>query len=327
MRKGILDMDEKDRAEGLPSADEAVVLEVTPEPDSDSRDELLGEDASKEPAESDTEVIRVSLQKERPEEREQGQPLQTVEMETAGNVYHYGEEDRQETETAQAGQGYEDVHAQGDSRQMPPLFDYDYGNKADSPQTPPPSGYSYGGGADGQQAPPPSGYSYGSGAGSQQIPPPVDPGYDGRENGPWTPPPAGPGGPGYGPGGYGPQGYQQQGYGPYQPPKKNNNMALASLILGVLSILLCCCGGFGIILGAVGIVLAILSRGREPMETSAKVGLGLSIGGIVLGIIVLVMAFAAVGSDQFRSEFRSELYRNGYGDYEDPSHYFDHGGM
>ena len=282
--KGDFDMDEKDRAEGLPSADEAVVVEVTPEPDRDGRDELSGEDASKEPAGSDTEVIRVSLQKERPEESEREQPLQTVEMETSGNVYHYGEEDQQGTETAD--QGYEDVHAQGDSRQMPPLSGYGYGSGTDSPQTQP----------------------------------------------------AGPGGPGYGPGGYGPQdhghqgqyrqGYQQQGYGPYRPPKKsNNNMALASLILGVLSILLCCCGGFGIILGAVGIVLAILSRGREPMETNAKVGIGLSIGGIVLGIVVLVLAFAAVGSDQFRSEFGSELYQNGYGDYEDYSHYFDHGGM
>lgn len=303
--KGDFDMDEKDRAEGLPSADEAVVVEVTPEPDQDGRDELSGEDASKEPAGSDTEVIRVSLQKERPEESEQEQPLQTVEMETSGNVYHYGEEDPQETETAQADQGYEDIHAQGDSRQMPPLSGYGYGGGADSPQTPP------------------SGYSYGSGDGQQ------------------TPPPAGPGDPGYGPGGYGPQnygpqgqyrqGYQQQGYGQqeygsYRPPKKNN-MALASLIMGVLSILLCCCGGFGIILGAVGIVLAILSRGREPMETNAKVGIGLSIGGIVLGIVVLVLAFAAVGSDQFRSEFGTELYQNGYGDYEDYSHYFDHGGM
>ncbi len=97
----------------------------------------------------------------------------------------------------------------------------------------------------------------------------------------------------------------------------------APVIVGILSLLLCCCGGFGVILGAVGVVLAILSRGREPMENTAKIGLGLSIGGIVLGIVVLIMAFAMVGSD----EFRSEMYRNGYGTHEDYSHYFDHGGM
>lgn len=151
----------------------------------------------------------------------------------------------------------------------------------------PPPGYGYSGGPQGT---PPPGYSYGSGNGQ----------------------------------GYGSQGYGPQGYQPYRAPKKNNNnMALASLIVGVLSILLCCCGGFGIILGAVGIVLAILSRGREPMETSAKVGCGLSIGGIVLGIVVLIMAFAVVGSE----EFRSDLYQRSYGDHGGYSHYFDYDGM
>ena len=100
-------------------------------------------------------------------------------------------------------------------------------------------------------------------------------------------------------------------------------MALASLILGILSVVMCCCGGFGVILGAVGIVLAILSRGREPMETSAKAGLFLSIGGIVLGIVVLILAFAMVGSN----ELQSELYRRSQGNYEDYSHYFDHDGL
>ncbi|MCI8814409.1 MAG: DUF4190 domain-containing protein [Lachnospiraceae bacterium] len=139
------------------------------------------------------------------------------------------------------------------------------------------------------------------------------PGY-GRNNWQGGPPP------GYGHGGYNPNG---NGYPPYNAPKKSNNMALASLLLGILSLVLCCCGGFGVILGAVGIVLAILSRGNEPMETSAKVGLGLSIGGIVLGIIVLVMSFVVAGSDQFRND----LNRGGYGNYESYRHYFEHDGL
>lgn len=184
-----------------------------------------------------------------------------------------------------------------------------------------PLGYSYGEGA---KTPPP-GHGYGpQGYGPQ--------GYGGPGYGPQGYGSQGYGGPGFDPQGYGPQGYGPQGpggpgygpqgYGPRRVPPKNN-LALASLIVGILSILLCCCGGFGVILGAVGVVLAILSRGREPMENNAKIGLGLSIGGIVLGIVVLIMAFAMVGSD----EFRSEMYRNGYGTHEDYSHYFDHGGM
>lgn len=141
-----------------------------------------------------------------------------------------------------------------------------------------------------QQIPPPSGYSYGG---------------DNRQG---TPPPN------YS---YGPN-YQQR-----YTPKNNNGMALASLILGILSIVMCCCGGFGMILGAVGIVLAILSRGREPMESSAKAGLCLSIGGIVLGIAVLILAFVMMGS----SELQSELYRRSNGNYQDYSHYFEHDGL
>ncbi len=122
-----------------------------------------------------------------------------------------------------------------------------------------------------------------------------------------------------------PPGWQYNNGMGQQRKKNNNTMAMASLVLGIVSVLLCCCGGFGIILGAIGIVLAILSRGREPMETSAKVGIGLSIGGIVLSIIVLVMAFAAIGNNELY-----DFYQRGYGnyeDYEDFSHYFDHNGM
>ncbi len=187
------------------------------------------------------------------------------------------------------------------------------------PSETPDGTYHYG--EEGWQAPSQAGYGSGAGGhgysqGPQGTPPPGY-GYNGGPQG--TPPP------GYGNGaGYGPQGYGPQGYQPYHPPKKNNNnMALASLIVGVLSILLCCCGGFGIILGAVGIVLAILSRGREPMETSAKVGCGLSIGGIILGIAVLILAFAVLGSD----ELRSDLYQRSYGDHGSYSHYFDYDGM
>lgn len=198
----------------------------------------------------------------------------------------------------------------------PEILPSDHGHGA-GPETPPP-GY----GSQGQPETPPPGYSYG---GPQGTPPPghgYGPGYGPQGYGP-----QGPGGPGYGPQGYGPQGpggpgYGPQGYPPRHAPQKNN-MALASLIVGVLSILLCCCGGFGVILGAVGVVLAILSRGREPMENNAKIGLGLSIGGIVLGIAVLIMAFAMVGSD----EFRSQMYQNSYGTHGDYSHYFEHGDM
>lgn len=210
--------------------------------------------------------------------------LQKEQQGASGPDHEYGEASQEGPESAA-----DQENGYGDPQQGTPLPGNGYGGPQ---QEIPPSGNGYGGP---QQETPPSGYGYGGGYG-----------------------------PGSGQGyGYGPQGYGAQEYQSYHTPKKNNNMALASLIVGVLSILLCCCGGFGIILGAVGIVLAILSRGREPMDTRAKVGCGLSIGGIILGIAVLVMAFAVLGSDGLRSE----LYQRSYGDYGDYSHYFEHGGM
>lgn len=235
---------------------------------------------------------------------------------------------------ADAGQGADAMPGQADAGQeadvMPSQTDVgrgadampgqtDAGQKPDALREPPLPGPDEAPRADSarQEGHAQTGYSYGQ--------PGYGPGYA-RE----------PQGNSWGPGGF--DGAGRQGTPPPPPPghpyhngmpqqKKNNNtMAIASLVLGIMSVLFCCCGGFGIILGAIGIVLAVLSRGREPMETSAKAGIGLSIGGIVLGIIVLVMALAIVGN----SELRSDLYQGGYGnydDYEDFKHYFEHNGM
>lgn len=207
----------------------------------------------------------------------------------------------------------------------------DYSHRQDQPGGNAQAGYSYGQGSPEEHTQ--ADYSYGQPYGQDNPQNPPHPhssqgnawGNNGFDRaGQQAPPP-----PGYGNGtppnyGYGPGSNQRQDYRANQPTGKTNNyMAMASLILGILSVLLCCCGGFGIILGAIGIVLAILSRGREPMETSAKAGLGLSIGGIVLGIIVLAMAFAIAGN----SDLRSDLYRRGYGDYGDFEHYFEHNGL
>lgn len=200
-------------------------------------------------------------------------------------------------------------YSQEESRQPQP--DYNYGEGGQQPQ----SDYSYGQGQPQGHPPypePGQSNSWQNSGSRGQVPPP-----SGYGQGPQP-------GYGYGPG-YG-QG-QSQNYKNPRPPRKNsNNMATASLVMGILSVVLCCCGGFGIILGAIGIVLAILSRGREPMETSAKVGIGLSVGGIVLSIIVLVMTFAVIGNDGLRSE----LYNRGngnYGNYENFEHYFEHNGL
>ena len=90
------------------------------------------------------------------------------------------------------------------------------------------------------------------------------------------------------------QGPWQGGYGDTRdtasPPKKTGNgMSIASLVMGILSLVCCCCGYVGISLGALGIIFALLSRQDEPMNTQAKVGLILACVGIALKVISIIL--------------------------------------
>jgi len=65
---------------------------------------------------------------------------------------------------------------------------------------------------------------------------------------------------------------------------QKNNMALASMIVGILSIVLSCCCYLGMILGSVAVILAGLSRVEEKMTGQALAGMITGIFGIVFGI-------------------------------------------
>ena len=95
------------------------------------------------------------------------------------------------------------------------------------------------------------------------------------------------------------------GYQPQNGKTPASPMAIASLVMGILSLVLCCCFGIGsIVLGALGIIFAILSRKEKPMETMAKVGLGLSIGGVIIGLIIAVFFFISMlTSDDVQSDY------------------------
>ncbi|MER6947801.1 DUF4190 domain-containing protein [Nonomuraea sp. NPDC000554] len=123
-------------------------------------------------------------------------------------------------------------------------------------QQPPSGSYGYGqqppsGGAYGQQ--PASGYNqaYGEGAYGQQ---------------------------GYGQAGYGQQGY---GYGAPAAPRSTNGMAVASLVLGILGLVLC---GFTSIPGA---VLGHVAVNR--IKKTGEQGHGMAVGGLVTSYITIVL--------------------------------------
>ena len=65
--------------------------------------------------------------------------------------------------------------------------------------------------------------------------------------------------------------------------------AIASLVLGILSVVFSCCYGIGFILGVVGLVLAILARKSGNKEGVCTAGIILSIIGLVIGVLMFIL--------------------------------------
>ncbi|MDF5755984.1 DUF4190 domain-containing protein [Spongiactinospora sp. TRM90649] len=79
------------------------------------------------------------------------------------------------------------------------------------------------------------------------------------------------------PGGQGPQGYPPPGY--YAPPRPNNSMALASMILGIVGFMTCGISSIvGIILGHIAL---------KQIARTGEEGRGMAIAGLVTSYIML----------------------------------------
>lgn len=75
---------------------------------------------------------------------------------------------------------------------------------------------------------------------------------------------------------------QTQMYPPNEEPQ--SGYAVASLILGILGILLSCCYGLGFIVGVISVVLAIFSSGTTNGRFTS-----VAIGGLVCGIVAVAI--------------------------------------
>ena len=76
---------------------------------------------------------------------------------------------------------------------------------------------------------------------------------------------------------------------PYPLPEqdKRRDLALAGMIVGIFSIVLCTSVLFGLACSITGIVLSVMGRRSTTRRTMANVGLGLSITGLVLAVCVI----------------------------------------
>lgn len=78
-----------------------------------------------------------------------------------------------------------------------------------------------------------------------------------------------------------------------------NGLATASLVMGILAVVMTCCCYGGLIFGGLGVLFALLSKGNGPMSGRARAGLGLSLGGLILTAFLwgmfLIAGFSGYG--------------------------------
>lgn len=96
----------------------------------------------------------------------------------------------------------------------------------------------------------------------------------------------------------------------------SKGMSSASLVLGILSILLIFCGG-SFISGALGIMFALLSRGAGRMDTKARAGLGLSIAGMIISLVLFTALLIFVIHS-------GKLLESDYDDHYDYDYHYDY---
>ncbi|WP_307798861.1 DUF4190 domain-containing protein [Streptomyces beijiangensis] len=124
------------------------------------------------------------------------------------------------------------------------------------------------------------------------------------------PPPTGPYGPGQGappgygypsypsapqaPGGYpGYPGYGGQGGWNTMQQAPTNGFGIAGMVLGILSVVIFCAWGIGIVLGVLALIFGILGRKRANRGEASNGGMALA--GIILGSIGIVVSSAFLG--------------------------------
>lgn len=100
-------------------------------------------------------------------------------------------------------------------------------------------------------------------------------------------------------------------YTPQQPQKDpGHGLAIASLVLGIISLLSCCCVYLSVIVGVVGVVLAIISKNKSntgKMETMALAGMILSIVGIVLAVGYIIFGLVAMQSPEYQDIYQQMM--------------------
>ena len=73
-----------------------------------------------------------------------------------------------------------------------------------------------------------------------------------------------------------------------------NGMAIGGLVCGIISILMCCCCGIGVVVAIVGVILSLLSKKSSGGKLSgvAIAGLICSVIGLLFGVVGCIFLFS-----------------------------------
>jgi|LSQX01.3.fsa_nt_gb RsiW-degrading membrane proteinase PrsW (M82 family) len=93
--------------------------------------------------------------------------------------------------------------------------------------------------------------------------------------------------------------------------KKTNGLAIASMVLGIVSVPLICCCYVGILTGILAVIFGFIARKNIRESQGTQEGMGMALAGIIIGFVVvgctlvLILLYVAVG-------FQSDMFTEGY---------------
>ncbi len=110
--------------------------------------------------------------------------------------------------------------------------------------------------------------------------------------------------------------YSQNNTSSGQAPEKMNPFSIASMVCGILSILLCCTGILSIPLGALGILFAILTRRiGKSMPSASIAGIALSCAGVLFGLAMGAYVIYLIATDPEYRDIYEDTYEYYYNEF------------
>lgn len=92
-------------------------------------------------------------------------------------------------------------------------------------------------------------------------------------------------------------------------PQKRDALSIASMVCGIISVVMCCCGILSLPFGALGILFALLTRRKgKSMDSMSVAGISTSVIGMICGIAFLIYSLSTSFANMDDPAYREEFY-------------------